>query len=173
MAAKREFPPDNLNEIGVLRRREIEARILAPLLDALGEKFGREAVLEVAREVIIQVANMQGAGLAEAMGGNSVRHFADSLENWKKGDAMDIEVTEQDDKRFHFNVTRCGYADMYRALGIPELGTLLSCNRDFRLIEGFNPEIQLERTQTLMEGAPCCDFRYEAAPGETEDEQPG
>ena len=49
---------------------------------------------------------------------------------------------------------------MYRALGIPELGAVLSCNRDAALIEGFNPAIRLTRTQTIMQGAPCCDFRY-------------
>jgi hypothetical protein len=49
---------------------------------------------------------------------------------------------------------------MYQALGMPELGAVLSCNRDFSLVEGFNPSIQLERAQTLMQGAPCCTFRY-------------
>jgi hypothetical protein len=49
---------------------------------------------------------------------------------------------------------------MYRALGIPEVGALLSCNRDFALIEGFNPDVELERTQTIMQGATHCDFRF-------------
>ena len=35
------LPPDTLNEIGVLKRREIEARILMPVLEALGAQFGR------------------------------------------------------------------------------------------------------------------------------------
>jgi hypothetical protein len=50
------MPPDNLNEIGVLKRREIEARILMPVLTALGEEFGREKVFETARRIIIDVA---------------------------------------------------------------------------------------------------------------------
>jgi hypothetical protein len=50
---------------------------------------------------------------------------------------------------------------MYRALGVPELGALLSCNRDAALIEGFNPAVKLTRTQTIMNGASFCDFRYE------------
>jgi hypothetical protein len=50
---------------------------------------------------------------------------------------------------------------MYRALGIPEIGALLSCNRDFSLVEGFNPAVKLTRTQTVMEGASHCDFRFE------------
>ena len=36
------MPPDNLNEIGVLKRREIEARVLMPVLEALGSQFGRD-----------------------------------------------------------------------------------------------------------------------------------
>ena len=50
---------------------------------------------------------------------------------------------------------------MYEHLGIPELGKMLSCDRDFAFIEGFNPNIQLTRTQTIMEGADICDFRFE------------
>jgi len=153
-------PPDRLNAIGVLTRREIEARILAPLLEALIQEFGRERVLEIARQTVIRVAREKGAQLAQSMGGNDLDSFADSLEAWKVDDAMHIEVLEQNEARFAFNVTRCRYAEMYRLLGIPELGALLSCNRDWALIQGFNPDVRLERTQTIMEGAPFCDFRY-------------
>ncbi len=34
-------------------------------------------------------------------------------------------------------------------------------HRDEALIEGFNPEIKLHRTQTIMEGATFCDFRFD------------
>ena len=155
-----EIPPDTLNEIGVLRRREIEARILMPVLERLGAEFGRDRVFEVARDVIVEVARAQGRELATQMGGSSLAHFASSMENWKKGDAYRMETLEQTEERFSFNVTRCRYAEMYRSLGIPEVGALLSCNRDFSLVEGFNPDIALTRTQTIMEGAPHCDFRF-------------
>jgi hypothetical protein len=155
------MPPDNLNEIGVLKRREIEARILMPVLEALGDRFGRAPVLETARKVIIDVARAQGRELAQRMGGDRLTDFAAALEDWKKGDAYRMEVLEQTDEKLSFNVTRCRYAEMYRALGIPEVGALLSCNRDFSLVEGFNPAVKLTRTQTVMEGAPYCDFRFE------------
>ena len=154
-------PPDRLNELGVLNRREIEARILGPMLEALGTEFGREHVLDIARRVVIDIARQQGAALVETMGGPDLPRFAASLENWKKGGALEMEVLEQSDARFSFNVRRCRYAEMYRALGVPELGALLSCNRDAALIEGFNPAVKLTRTQTIMNGAPFCDFRYE------------
>ena len=158
------LPPDTLNEVGVIKRREIEARILAPLIGAFAAEFGRERVLEIARRVIVQIAREQGRSLADQMGGNSLAHFAKSKENWVKGDALSMEVRQVTDAAYDFDVTRCRYAEMYRVLGIPELGAVLSCGRDFALGEGFNPDLKLTRTQTIMEGAPCCDFRYRLEP---------
>lgn len=153
-------PPDTLNTVGVLTRREIEARILEPLLTAFAAEFGRDRVLTLARDVIIDIARSQGHALADQIGGCSLRQFAGALDDWQKGDAYRMDVIEQSDERFSFNVTRCRYAEMYRSLGIPELGRLLSCNRDFSLVEGFSPTIKLTRTQTIMEGQSHCDFRF-------------
>ena len=157
------MPPDTLNDIGVLKRREIEARIIAPLVEALGAEFGRDKVLQIVRETIIRIAREQGAERAAATGNNSLPTFAATGSAWRKGDALEIEVLAQSGERYDYNVTRCRYAEMYRALGIPELGFMLSCNRDFSLIEGFNPDVELRRTQTIMQGAPYCDFRYKLA----------
>ena len=153
-------PSDTLNAIGVLKRREIEARILKPLLEALADEFGRDRVFAIARQVIVAIAREQGAALAAQVGGCSLARFAAALDDWQKGDAYRLDVLEQNDRQFSFNVTRCRYAEMYRSLGIPELGRLLSCNRDFSLVEGFSPTIKLTRTQTIMEGADHCDFRF-------------
>lgn len=154
------LPVDTLNEIGVLKRREIEARLVGPLLEALGAEFGRERVLEVVSQVIVDLARQQGARLAEAGGGRDLPRFAASWDAWKMDEALELDVLESNNDTYAFNVTRCRYAEMYRALGIPELGAVLSCNRDFSLIAGFNPDVDLTRTQTIMEGAACCDFRY-------------
>jgi hypothetical protein len=157
--------PDHFNQlIGVLTRREVEARLLAPIAAALGREFGDERVLGVIRETVAAIACAQGAELAQTMGGCSLSIFRESLQHWTRGGALEIEVVEDAEKIFAFNVTRCRYAEMYRELGIPKLGPILSCARDFALIEGFNPAIRLTRTQTLMEGAPFCDFRYRVEP---------
>jgi hypothetical protein len=58
---------------------------------------------------------------------------------------------------------------MYRTLGLADLGASLSCQRDYALTEGFNPTIQLVRTQTIMEGASHCDFRFRLAGGRESD----
>ena len=153
--------PDTLTQqIGVLTRREVEARVLAPIIDALGEKFGREQVIDVVRDAIVNLSQQQGAEMADAMGGNGCAKFESSLQYWTKDEALKLDVLEQNDNTLNFNVVRCRYSEMYRDLGIPELGAVFSCNRDFAMIEGFNPDAKLTRTQTLMEGKSHCDFRY-------------
>ena len=156
-----DLPPDHLNQlIGVLTRREVEARLLASLVAALGLEFGEGRVLRVIRETVVVIARRQGAQLAQDMGGDSLQKFRETLVHWTRGQALELDVIEEGEDVFAFNVTRCRYAEMYCDLGIPQLGPILSCARDYALIEGFNPRIRLTRTQTLMEGAPLCDFRY-------------
>lgn len=150
---------DTLNEVGVLKRREIEARIVAPLLERLAATYG-DGVYEVARDVIVDVARTQGAALAEQVGGSSLTAFATGLGAWSADGALESEVVELSDDVFAFNVTRCRYAEMYRALGLEALGATLSCNRDGSLIEGFNADIEFTRTRTIMGGASQCDFVY-------------
>ena len=71
-------------------------------------------------------------------------------------------MRERGDKVFAFDVIRCRYAEMYREMGLAEIGPLLSCQRDGSFCEGYDPRIKLTRTQTIMQGASHCDFRYES-----------
>lgn len=159
-----ELSDHDLNAVGVLKRRAIEARILAPVIAALGAEFGRTRVLDIVTEAIKEVARLQGVAMAAQCGSDSLPAFAASLERWKADDALQLTVLDETAERLAFDVTRCRYAEMYRAAGIPELGAVLSCNRDAALIQGFNPRVTFARTQTLMEGATHCDFRYELPP---------
>jgi hypothetical protein len=157
-------PIDYMNVVGLLNRREIEARLLAPLLEALCAEFDPDKVWEITRKVIHDIAREQGAQMAASLESNDLKHFVVATEAWKKDNAIQTEVLEQTRKRFCFNVYRCRYAEMYTHLGIADLGKVLSCERDSAYLEGFNPEIKLIRTQTIMEGADICDFRFEVAP---------
>ena len=146
--------------VNLLARREIEARVAAPLIEAFAREIGKERALEIAAEVIQSLAKQSGQQLAEQVGGSSLADLTKGIALWQQGDAMSIELLEQSETTLAFHVVKCRYADMYRESGFPDYGMLLSCNRDFAMIRGFNPDITLSRTQTLMEGKPCCDFRY-------------
>jgi len=60
------------NAIGVLKRREIEARILAPVVEALGREFGREKVLQIVGETIVGTARNQGRQLVQISAGHQI-----------------------------------------------------------------------------------------------------
>jgi hypothetical protein len=147
-------------KLPLLERREIEARIVGPLIRAFSDELGQERTLEIVAGVIRELARESGAELARVLGEQTLGAFAQSLDRWRENGALEIDVLEQSPARLSFNVTRCRYAEMYRALGLADLGASLSCQRDFALAQGFNPAIELTRTQTIMGGAPFCDFRF-------------
>lgn len=162
---------DALNEaVGVLTRREIEARILKPLIEAFSERFGHEETLELLREVVRDAARASGRQMHAQAESDDLVSFAAQWEPWFRGGALEIEELERTPDVWAFNVTRCRYAELYRELGLEELGGLLSCNRDAALVEGFSEDIAFERTQTIMQGASHCDFRYRRRPGKSSQE---
>ena len=137
----------------LIEQREIEARIVGPLIRAFAAEIGEARTLEIVRSLIRDLARQSGAELAQALGSHTLEAFAQGLDRWRKNEALEIDMLEQSPTRLSFNVTRCRYAEMYRALGLADVGSSLSCQRDHALIEGFNPEVELSRTQTIMEGA--------------------
>lgn len=148
-----------LNDLPILLRREIEARMAGPLIQAFMARFGEEEALEVVSQVIESLAAEFGAALAQKMGGNSIDDLRRGQEVFSAGGANQREVLEVTDTVYNYNIVRCKYADMYRALGLADLGFVLSCKRDGAMFKGFNPRFKFERTQTIMEGADYCDFR--------------
>lgn len=150
----------DLSGIGMLTQREIEARIAGPLIQAFMAEIGEERALAIAREVIVGLARESGAELRQLAGGDGLEDFAKAMARWSQDDAVSFELLEFTPEKISMNATRCGYAEMYRELGMADLGFTLSCARDFALVEGFNPRIELKRTQTIMEGADHCDFRF-------------
>jgi len=149
----------DINEIPVLLRREIEARIAGPLIKAFMDEFGREKTIEIASGVILKLAQENGRDLAARAGGNSFDDLSNATKQWSAGGAIQRKVLDKNETNYDFNITRCKYAEMYKELGLADMGFIFSCGRDGSMYSGFNENIKLERTQTIMQGADHCDFR--------------
>jgi len=148
-------------EIGILQRRRIEAAIIAPIYAGMVREIGEARAQAILDTAISQAAIDAGRAFAERTeGGTSLRTFQDLLSLWTQDDALEIEVLRATDTQFDYNVRRCRYAETYREMGLGTIGHLLSCNRDGVFCQGYDPRIAFQRTQTLMEGAEHCDFRY-------------
>ena len=147
-------------KISHLERRKIESAVLVPMLEAFQRAMGTEQANCVAREVIRELARQDGARWAAQFGSDlDAIHRVATM--WADGGALVIEWQGGSERHLDFNVTRCRYAELYQELGLPELGTLFHCDRDFAMMDGFSSSIVLKRSQIIMEGAACCDFRFE------------
>ena len=153
--------PAHPEGLSMLDKRTIEAEILKEVYETLKASHGVEVAKKTVEESVRRSAIEQARAFAAAApGGPSLKAFQDVMPLWTKGGALEIEVKEQTDTTFTFNVTRCRYAETYKAMGLGEIGALLSCNRDGAICEGYDPKLKLERSQTIMGGASHCDFRY-------------
>jgi predicted ArsR family transcriptional regulator len=146
-----------MTELSLLERRRLEAGVLVPMIRAMQAEFGEERVNQIVGRTIREIAREQGAQTPLA----TVEHLARRLEKtvWAEG-TLFVDVVERSDDALGFNVTRCKFVEMYEEMGARDLGFLLSCNRDFAAFEGMAPDLEFNRTQTRMQGASHCDFRY-------------
>jgi hypothetical protein len=145
----------------LLHQREIEAKAIAPLFRAFVAEVGESRAREILASVIQQLARQSGCSAALTAGGKELTHLRQTIGKWSEGGALEMTVLRDDGEVFEFHVTRCLFAEMYHRLGLADLGPILSCGRDAAMIEGFNRDIAFSRTQTIMEGAAFCNFRYE------------
>ncbi|WP_346896569.1 L-2-amino-thiazoline-4-carboxylic acid hydrolase [uncultured Roseibium sp.] len=145
----------------MIEKRRIEAEILKCVFDVLVERHGRDEAETVIGEAVSNSAIAQGKEFREKEDREpTLEDFADLLPLWQMDDALEIEVLDKAPDNLKFNVKRCRYSEIYKDMGLGDIGHLLSCNRDGDFCIGYNPRMELTRTQTIMKGAPYCDFRY-------------
>jgi hypothetical protein len=151
-----------VNQLGILARRRIEAEIIKPIYEILKREIGTERAQAIIGEAVNNAAVAAGQNFASREpNGVSMASFVATLPQWEQDDALKVKVISADDSHFDFDVQRCRYSEMYRDLGMSEIGHLLSCARDYTFIEGYDPRVKLNRTTTIMQGHSHCDFRYE------------
>ena len=153
-------------DIPVIEQVKIQARLLVPLVKTLQAELGEERANTIIRKALGGMFRELGerwwqAQRAPDLGSN----MASAFERFAAGGALDYDVLRQSPDAYEVNVTGCRYAQFYKELGAPELGFLLVCSADFPMAEGFGPDVKLTRTQTIMQGASYCDFRYAVKKG--------
>ncbi len=147
--------------ISVIQQAKIQAQVLVPLVKALQAELGDERANSLVRRTLGDIYRRYGEEFWRAKNENNLGKFMGSaFAAYASEDALDYKVIEQSQDAFAIDVTGCRYAEFYQELGEPELGFLLVCSADFTLAEGFGSDIELTRTQTIMQGAGHCDFRY-------------
>ena len=150
--------------VPILTQRRIEAAFAKGIFDEMKTALGEAEAKRILTNAVVKLAKSSAAEMAKTAP-PGLDGFRAVLPRWTADDALQIEIIESTREKFHFNVTRCRYAEMYRDMGVADLGAILSCNRDGAFCEGFDANLKLDRTQTLMGGASHCDFRYSQRAG--------
>jgi L-2-amino-thiazoline-4-carboxylic acid hydrolase-like protein len=148
-------------DLPILEQRQIEANIIKPIYEEMVKELGAGRAGSILKSAIVKNAVAQGKAYAGAQTEEtSLSSFHELLAQWKAGGALEVEMLHESAQKIDYNITRCRFAEMYREMGLAEIGHILSCGRDGTFCTGYNPKIKLERTQTIMQGASHCDFRY-------------
>jgi hypothetical protein len=147
--------------IPVIEQAKIQAQVLVPLIKALQAEFGEARANALVRRTLGDLYRRYGEEFWQSRAEiNLGRIMASAFAAYARDNALDYHVIEQSTDAYEIDVTGCRYAEFYKELGEPELGFLLVCSADFDTAEGFGDGVTLTRTQTIMQGASRCDFRY-------------
>ncbi len=148
-------------DLPILEQRRIEANIIKPIYEEMVMELGAAKAGSILKSAIVKNAIAHGQAYAEAQTEpTSLSSFHELLEQWKAGGALEVEMLHESEQKIDYNITRCRFAEMYREMGLADIGHILSCGRDGTFCTGYDPKIKLERTQTIMQGSSHCDFRY-------------
>jgi hypothetical protein len=72
---------------------------------------------------------------------------------------FEYRYVEASEKSVRLEFTRCPWADAFRAIGRPDIGSFF-CETDALLSSCFNRRIKFEKTKSLMFGDACCDHHF-------------
>ncbi len=136
--------------------------VLVPLLKHLRAELGEAEANALVYPVLRDYMKNWIAEFASTDSDNPIKNFYDTsarLEAMFEGDVEET-ILRNDDEELNFNITGCRYADFFRQLGEPELGTILVCEADDHIADLSAPEVELTRVDTIMKGGTHCPFRY-------------
>ncbi len=155
-------------EVSLLDKVRMQAQVLVPVVRALRAELGKDKADALVTQALRGWSKQLFAAIGEGIEGSPRRKWAAIQSVWGEvsGREVEVEVLRQDKDVLDIDVTRCRFAEFFRDLGEPELGALLVCAADFDIVAAGEGEVNLERAQTIMQGAPSCTFRYRFAPRE-------
>lgn len=152
-------------DVPFLEQVKIQAQVLVPLIKVFQAEFGRERTNAIVPQALWEFYRQFGEQWWAQTPGAPTEKIAAAIEMFAIDNAIDVQLLKQTPEAYEFNITGCRYAKFFRDLGVPELGYLLVCSIDPPMTEGYGGDVELTRTQTIMQGATHCDFRYRIASG--------
>ena len=152
--------------VSLLDKTRIQAQVLLPVLRALRAELGKDKADAIVRQALRDWSRQLFAAIGDDINGSPRRKWAamQGALNDASAREVEFEILRHDKEALDIDVTRCRFAEFFRALGEPELGALLICDTDVDIASVGAGEVDLDRADTLMRGGPRCTFRYKFTP---------
>ena len=153
-------------KVSLLDKTRMQAQVLLPVLRALRAELGKDKADAIVKQALRDWSKQLFAAIGDRIEGGPRRKWAaiNTVFGEISGREVEVEILRHDQDALDMDVTRCRFAEFFRALGEPELGALLICEADFDIASVGEGAVSLDRAQTIMQGAPSCTFRYKFAP---------
>jgi len=147
------------SDLTAYERVEIQMSMVVPLLRDLQAILGDDVVLDALAERHRRRVEAAGSrARTDVPFEKRIRRIERDFASFAEGDALEYASERTQDGGLAFDVTGCRFAELMAGLGAQDLGSLLLCGEDEALVAGAGTH--LERTQTRMQGASHCDFRF-------------
>lgn len=149
-------------KVSLLDKTRMQAQVLVPVLRALRAELGADKADAIVKQALRDWSKQLFAAIGEGIEGSPRRKWAamQGALNEVSAQEVEFEILRQDSRALDIDVTRCRFAEFFRALGEPELGALLICATDVDIASAGEGEVSLDRAQTIMRGGARCTFRY-------------
>ncbi len=141
---------------------ERQNRTLIPLLAHLEEELGTDKTIALLKKWSAKRGADWAKRTVEQLKSNefaALRDFFDPASpRWV--DSLTMELVESTDRVHELRVTECLFATPVIKAKVGELGNAAVCHGDYAFARTFNPEFEMVRDKTLMQGHDCCNHRY-------------
>ena len=133
-----------------------------PLIKHCAKELGREKTVEMLKAFSSE-GSIEGAKrAAQRLGKNDFEALKSffSPSSPAYANTLTFTLTESTDKVHELRVTECLFAKTFLDAGAGDLGFAAVCFGDYGFARSFNPQIEMVRDKTLMQGDPICNHRY-------------
>ena len=161
MSGKKAIPADIMAKINTLldeSTSEWNMQEKNIMYEVLRERFGEEVDKLIVENVGQRTFNTFEK-ISKLLGDDSLETFISLLFDPLPDMGWRMEEKDENGKYFR-KITYCPKCEMAKKIGAEKLMYLLACCTDHYSSTGFNKDIRFDRTSTLMEGGPCCDFCF-------------
>ncbi len=127
------------------------------LMDQIGKKEFLELLKNSSEKIQINSkrfdANYPLRSMSEWT--NYMKQFCQNMEN-----EITFEVVKENEKELEIKITECLIAKTFIEANASDIGYAGTCYQDYGMTKKFNPQLELTRNKTLMEGHDCCHFKW-------------